>query len=192
MQEGALGLSQYPDAHDKWAKGEAAMILFGMWNNDHMTKTTVASLQEQLGFEQDYVFLPVPFPDVNGDGQGGRVFGGPDVGLAMNNGSEAKDAVWEFISWCMDEEAQRIWATTLTPPSVKGFEMDGSDVITEEQRQNLQQQLTDLENSVGKREFLYPELKTALADALQNVATGDQPPEEAMAAVEEVSKTIER
>jgi raffinose/stachyose/melibiose transport system substrate-binding protein len=192
MQEGALGLSQYPDAHDEWVQGGAAMILFGMWNNDHMTQTAIDGIQSELGFEEDYVFLPFLFPDVNGDGQPGRLFGGPDVGLAMNNGSEVKDAVWEFISWCVEEEAQRIWATTLTPPSVKGFEMDPSDVITEEQRQNLEQQLVHLESSVGKREFLYPELKTALADALQNVATGDQSPDDAMAAVEEVSQTIER
>lgn len=192
MQEGALGLSQYPDTHDKWARGEAAMILFGMWNNDHMTKTTLGLLQKELGFTEEYIFLPTKFPDLNGDGQGGRVFGGPDVGWGMNNGSEVKDAAWRFISWCMEETAQQIWAKSLTPPSVKGFQMDPSDVITDEQRQKLEEQLTDLENSVGKREFLYPELKTALADALQNVATGGQTPEEAMAAVEDVSKTIER
>jgi hypothetical protein len=50
----------------------------------------------------------------------------------------------------------------------------------------------DLENAVGKREFVYPELKTALGDALQNVASSTQTAQQALESVEQVSQTIQR
>ncbi len=77
-------------------------------------------------------------------------------------------------------------------PAMKDLTLNDADIMTDAQKANLKQQLVDLENAIGKREFLYPELKTALGDALQNVATGGQTPEQALAAVEEVSKTIQR
>lgn len=192
MQRGALGTSQYPDAADAFHRGEAAMILFGIWEDPAMMKTSLASMQQTLGVTETYEFLPILFPDVNGDGQPGRLFGGPDVVLAMNANSENKDAAWEFIKWAISEEGgQQIMADNAYIPSLMGLALNDSDVMTDAQKAALGQQLTHLENAVGKREFLYPELMTALGDALQNVATGT-PAEQALAAVEQVSQTIQR
>lgn len=193
MQNGALGISQYPDANEIWDKGQAGMILFGMWNDSVMTKSGMSTMQKQLGFTENYEFLPIPFPDVNGDGKPGRLFGGPDVVLAMNASSKNKDAAWQFIKWAVSKEGgQKIMADNTNVPAIKGLTLNDSDIITDAQKTNLKQQLTDLENAVGKREFLYPELKTALGDALQNVASGSQTPQQALEAVEQVSKTIQR
>lgn len=193
MQEGALGVTQYPDAHDAWTKGNAGMILFGLWNNDHMTKTGMKAFQESLGFDEDWEFLPFQFPDVNGDGQGGRLFGGPDVGLALNTGSEVKDAGWAFIEWMLSEETQKMFAKMLNTPAIKGIPLDASDVLyPETQEPVLEQQLKDFEDAIGPRELRYPEIKTALGDALQNVAAGEQTPKAALAAVEKTSQGVER
>jgi ABC-type glycerol-3-phosphate transport system substrate-binding protein len=158
-----------------------------------MTKTSLADARTQLGVTEDYEVLPIPFPDVNGDGKPGQLFGGPDVVLAMNANSKNKDAAWEFIKWVSSKEGgQQILAQNVSIPAMKGLTLNDSDISTEAQKENLKQQLTDLENAIGKREFVYPELKTALGDALQNVATGTQTPQQALEAVEQVSKSIQR
>ncbi len=193
MQNGALGISQYPDANDIWQKGDAAMILFGLWNDSVMTKTALQDMQTQLEVTETYEFLPVLFPDVNGDGQPGRLFGGPDVVLSINANSQHKDAAWEFVQWASSQEGgQQILADTVNFPSLKGMTLNDSDISTDAQKENLKQQLVDLENAAGKREFLYPELKTALGDALQNVASGTQTAQQALESVEQVSQTIQR
>jgi raffinose/stachyose/melibiose transport system substrate-binding protein len=193
MQNGALGISQYPDANEIWQKGEAAMILFGMWNNSVMTNSALDDMQAQLGVTERFEFLPILFPDVNGDGQPGRLFGGPDVVLAMNASSEQKDAAWTFIEWATAQDGgQQLIADAVSIPSVKGLTLNDGDIYTDAQKESLKQQLLDLENAGGKREFAYPELKTALGDALQNVATGTQTAQQALEAVEQVSQTIQR
>jgi len=192
MQKGALGVSQYPDMHDKWAKGESVMILFGTWNNDHMTKETIERLKTTLGVKEDYQFMPLRFPDINGDGQPGRLFGGPDVGWAMNKNSKNKEAAWRVLEWLESEEAQQVHAKQLNVPGIKGIPLDDSNVMFEEQKEVLKWVLEDVDNMIGKREFLYPELKTALGDALQMVAAGQTSPEDALANVENVSRSISR
>ena len=193
MQKGALGISQYPDANDIWDQGKAAMILFGMWNDSVMTKTALETMKKQYGISDTFEFLPVLFPDVNGDGKPGQLFGGPDVVLAMSASSKQKDATWEFIKWVLAKDGgQQIMVDNVSIPAMKGLTLNDSDISTDEQKANLKQQLVDLENAAGKREFTYSELKTALGDALQNVATGSQTSQQALEAVEQVSQGIQR
>ena len=49
-----------------------------------------------------------------------------------------------------------------------------------------------IENAYGKREFTYAEIKTALGDAMQNVAVGNMSALEAMEMVEEASQSVKR
>lgn len=193
MQEGALAATQYPDTHQNFTDGSAAMMLMGVWNDfSVLTNTGFEGSQEGYGFAEDYQYASIPFPDLNGDGNSGRPFGGPDVIVAMNQSAENQDAVWTVLSWMLSEEGQAQQAKLLNVPSIVGVPFDDSDARSDFERGVLAEQLTQLENSFGRREFLYPELKTALADALQTVATGDQTPEEALADVEAVSQTVER
>lgn len=192
MQKGAVGATQYPDANDLFNKGQAAMILFGTWQNGVMTNTALATNKTTYKLTQNYVFLPTAFPSFDGSGQGGKLFGGPDVGLAMNNASKVKDAAWQVLSWLTSDEAQKINAKVLNTPSIKGVSIDTSDVATDVQKEALTVEAQDLSNVIGPREITYPELQTALGDALQNVATDSQTPQQAMAAVQQVSQGIQR
>lgn len=192
IQKGALGTTQYPDADDAWLKGKALYEYVGTWGNFNMTKDGLKFQQDRLGFTDAWEIVPVPFPDVNGDGKPARLFGGPDVGIAVNNSSKAIDAAWTLAAWLASEDAQTILAANGNQPSVKGVDIDPGQFITEGQRAAVKQQAVDLANAAGKREFLYPDLKTALIDALQGVASGEQTPAEALAAVETVSKGITR
>jgi raffinose/stachyose/melibiose transport system substrate-binding protein len=191
MQKGALGVSEYPDSDDLFHKGEAAMITLGTWNGSDMSKTTLETTNKTLGVTETYEFLPAPFPGVDSPSKP-QLFGGPDVSFAINKSSSKKDASWEFIKWLDSDDAQKILASKLNIPAVKGINLDDSNTVTDAQKTAIKQMLTDVENAVGKREFLYPELQTALADALQNVATGKQSPEKAMKAVDTAFKAIQK
>ena len=191
IQKGALGLTEYPDANNQFTQGKAAMILLGTWNDSAMTKTGQATAQSTLGVKDQFQFLPLAFPTLNG--QSTKIFGGPDVALAINKDSKVKDAAWQVLSWLTSQDAQVIHAKAVEQPSIKGLSIDNSDIISDTQKSALQAQAQDLNtNVIGPREIPYPELKTALADALQNVASGTQSPQQAMAAVDKASQGIQR
>jgi raffinose/stachyose/melibiose transport system substrate-binding protein len=191
IQKGALGLPEYPDANNQFTQGKAAMILLGTWNDSAMTKTGQASAQSTLGVKDKFQFLPLAFPTLNG--QSTKLFGGPDVALAMNKDSKVKDAAWQVLSWLTSQDAQVIHSKAVEQPSIKGLSIDDSDVISDAQKSALKAQGQDLNtNIIGPREIPYPELKTALADALQNVASGTQSPQQAMAAIDKASQSIQR
>lgn len=191
MQNGALSISAYPDAHDKWAAGEAAMILFGSWENSIMTNEGLKLQQETLGFSENYEFLPIPFPRVGNEPS--RLFGGPDVGLGINRDSAVKDAAWEVVKWLNSAEGgQKINAETLDTPSLVDVAMNDSDMISEEQKSALAQEQTDLTEMIGPREIPYADLGTALGDALQNVASDQQSVQQAMEAIQQASQAIQR
>lgn len=193
MQKGALGASQYPDANNLFSEGKAAMILMGTWNDGAMTKSALASNASTLGVKTNYEFLPINFPSLDGSGQPGRPFGGPDTAVAINKASSVKDAAWQVLQWLTSQQAQQMYGQQLSQPSVKGYNIDNSDVYTAEQKTVLQTQEQDLANNViGPREINYPDLQTALSDALQSVATGSQTPAQAMAAVQQASANIQR
>ena len=191
IQKGALGLTEYPDANTQFSQGKAAMILLGTWNDSAMTKAGQTSAQSTLGVKDNFQFLPLAFPTMNG--QSTKLFGGPDVVLAMNKDSKVKDAAWQVLSWLTSQDAQNIHAKAVEQPSIKGLSVDDSDIISDTQKSALKAQSQDLNtNVIGPREIPYPELKTALADALQNVASGTQSPQQAMAAVDKASQGIQR
>ena len=112
--------------------------------------------------------------------------------MAMNAASQKQDAVWTVLSWMLSEDGQKQQAKLLNVPAIKGIPFDDSDATGDFAKQVLEEQITQLESASGKREFIYPDLKTALTDALQSVAAGLQTPDEAMAAVEAVSQTVKR
>ncbi|WP_248930480.1 ABC transporter substrate-binding protein [Paenibacillus hamazuiensis] len=192
MQKGALGIGFYPDAYDKFNKGEAAMTLLGTWNDNRMTKTILQTHRQKYGVTVDYEFIAAPFPDMNGDGKPGRLFGGPDVALAINKNSKKKDAAWKFMQWLESADGQKINAKYLMIPAIKGVDIEDSDVLTDRQKDNIKQQMKDLENSIGRRELIYPEIKTALGDALQMIATGKTSPEEGMKTVQAAADKVSR
>ncbi len=193
MQDGALAATQYPDAHQNFTSGKAGMMLMGVWNDfSVLTNAGFKGSQQGYGFTDNYEYGTIPFPDLNGDGKPGVPFGGPDVIVAMNQSSQKQDAAWTVLSWMVSEDGQKQQAKLLNVPSIKDVPFDDSDAKSDFAKQVLADQITQLETASGKREFIYPDLKTALSDALQSVAAGQQTPEEAMAAVEAVSQTVKR
>ncbi len=192
MQKGALGIAHYPDAYDKFAKGEAAMIYNGTWNNSHMTRTSIEDHKKKYGIDKEYEVVPVLFPDMTGTGAKSKLFGGPDVAFGMYKNSKNKEAAWKVLEWFSLAESQTINAKNGKNPAIKEVPLDDSDVLTDFQKQALKLQSEQMNDVSGKREFLYPELGTALKDALDRVATGDKTPEQAMQLVQEAFDKIKK
>ena len=75
---------------------------------------------------------------------------------------------------------------------MNGVAFDMSDATSDFAKAALEYELGMVENAYGKREFTYAEIKTALGDAMQNVAVGNMSALEAMEMVEEASQSVKR
>ncbi|WP_307849150.1 ABC transporter substrate-binding protein [Micromonospora sp. U56] len=190
--KGSAGLAVYPDTVGQFANGKAAMIMLGTWQAGFMDAAALKLGQE--GKFVPRVMLPVAFPDVNGDGQPPKTFGGPDYGLAINSRSDAQDAAWTFVHWLSsNQNGQNLIAAEKFVPAVKGVPMGDSNLVDPQTQKPALQQVVDfMANSEGYREIPYAEIKTALGDALAAVAVGRQTPARAAEAVEQVSRGLKR
>jgi raffinose/stachyose/melibiose transport system substrate-binding protein len=190
FQEGALGMTAYPEADDAFKKGQGALIVFGSWSNNYTTHTGLAQFAESLGdeFDTNTMFMPYFFPQVVDGAATGTMFGGPDVGFAVSANTDVKEAAETFATWLVgSEEAQKLQAKTLQQPALASVPLDDSDVVTPEQVSALEQQGPALANMIGAREMSNADVRTALGDALSAVASGQQTPAEAAAAVQAVA-----
>ena len=196
VQDGATGISEYPDAADRFRAGEAATIALGTWENNSMTKTTLAAFAETAGKPEieKSVFLPTAFPNVTGGSEPAGLFGGPDVGWAISQRSDVKDAAWTFVDWLTSQPSgQKLMARTLQQPALKEVPVDTGDLAHPElQKQPLEDQADQIANLAGQRQVPYADLETAIGDALSAVAAGTKSPAAALADVETVSASIQR
>lgn len=190
--EGSAGLAVYPDTVGQFANGKAAMIALGTWQAGFMDKNALKLGQE--GKFVPRVMLPMRFPDMNGDGQQPKTFGGPDYGLAINADSDAQDASWTFVHWLSSTvDGQTLIADQKFVPALQGVKMGDSDLVAPDVQKpalDMVQQL--MAEAEGYREIPYADLKVALGDALAAVAVGEQTPEEAADAVQQASDQIAR
>jgi raffinose/stachyose/melibiose transport system substrate-binding protein len=187
FQEGALGATQYPDAVDVFRKGGAAMMINGTWENGNTTKPALALLQETYGEEFDVTteYVPYAFPQVVEGADNTKLFGGPDVGFAVASNSKAKEAAQTFALWLTSSEtAQERMATTVQQPALNTVPLDLGEVLTDRQKEALEAQGPALADLIGQRQIPSPDVESALGQALSAVASGQQSPEEAAAAVQ--------
>ena len=192
MQDGALGNSQYPDTHQAFTSGKAAMMTMGTWNNfSTFTNEGLKGSKDSYGFSEDFKYGITGLPDMNGDGKHGRLFASPDVSIGMSASSDNKEEAWKALKVII-EDLQSTYAKDLWVPALNGVPFDMSDATSDFAKAALEYELGMVENAYGKREFIYAEIKTALGDALQSVAVGDMSPLQAMEMVEEASQSVKR
>ena len=191
FQEGALGMTAYPDAGDTFNKGQAALIVFGTWQNSNTTNAGMAQYAQTYGdaFDKNTVFMPYSFPQVVDGGTTGKLFGGPDVGFAVSSSSKSKEAAETFATWLSaSDEGQKLMAKTVQQPVLSSVPLDLSDVKTPAQVAALKTQGPALKDMVGARQIQNADVNTALGDALSSVASGQQSAAQAAAAVQAAIK----
>lgn len=190
--KGSTGLAVYPDTVGKFANGKAAMIPLGTWQAGFMDKTALKA--GQTGTFVPRVMLPMKFPDMNGDGQQPKTFGGPDYGLAINTTSHAQDASWTFVSWLASSKAgQDMIAAQKFVPALADVPLGADNLVDPELQKPALDTVQQLQaQAQGYREIPYADLKTALGDELAAVAVGERSPKDAAAAVQRASDQLDR
>lgn len=189
MQEGAVGLQQYPDANNAFMSQQYAMVMMGTWYTQYTVRDIMIAAMEAAGVSdpEPFTMLPIQFPDVAGTGNTGSMFGDADYGLAVSAKSDQQAAATTFALWLATSEAgQQSVANTLNNiPSLKGVQpqWDSIDLVNPEGQLAALQELTDIAGASTQPRFasVSADLNTAFRDALIGVATGDVSIEDALA-----------
>ncbi len=186
MQEGAVGLNQYPDANNLFLSGKYGMVMMGSWYTSNTVKEAMVNGMTAAGVSNPtpITIMPIPFPDLAGTGKTGTMFGDADYGLAVSAKSSQQEAAQAFATWiATSQEGQQVVANTLNLiPALKGVgaQWDQIDLVNPaKQLSALQDYQTKAVSSISQRlGDVSADLNTAFRDALIGVATGDKTPEQ--------------
>lgn len=193
FQEGATGLATYPDARDQYYYSrKSVMFPTGSW---HVGSYALPPKGEKIGtaIEKDptNAFL---FPQI-----------GPNPAKATASVSwiqainaaapqEKKDAAWLWFDFFTHGEGAQLFTDLLqASPVIKGMQPRTLDQLPfDSDRQSVKMLSDSLANAEGAMRFKYPELEEAVGTALQEVATGQTTPEQALKNIQSTSDTITR
>ncbi|MGO4693733.1 ABC transporter substrate-binding protein [Paenibacillus sp. 2TAB26] len=188
MQDGALGLSTYPDARDQYFySGKAAMFLTGSW---HAGFSLPGGEKDGTAIENDETgifLLPQIGPNES------KAVASVDTALSINKNSKNKEAAWKLLEFMTQGEGQQIMADFIQgSPAKIGIEIKSLDQFKFESEREAIKTVNDaIENAVGKRLLDYPELTNAIGVAMQDVAAGKSI-ETSLKDIQKVSDGIDR
>lgn len=189
VQDGALGVSTYPDARDQYYyAGKAAMFMTGTW---HVGYALPGGEKFGTKIEKDptgIFILPQVGPNPS------RAIASVDTAIAINKDTKNKEAAWKLFSFMTMEEGQQIMADFMQgSPSKKGIEVQTlSKFPYKSEADALTYANNAIGNAVGRRTLVHPEINNALGLAMQEVASGKKTPESALADVQKVSQKVKR
>lgn len=195
MQEGAVGLQQYPDANNAFMSGKYAMVMMGTWYTQYTVRDSMIAAMEAAGVAdpEPFTMIPIQFPDVAGTGEIGNMFGDADYGLAVSAQSDQQTAATTFAVWLTTSDAgQQAVADTLNDiPSLTGVqpEWDAIDLVDPDAQLEPLKEYTDTAGASTQPRFatVSADLNTAFRDALIGVATGTVTTEDALANLDAVA-----
>lgn len=189
MQEGAVGLQQYPDANNAFMSGEYAMVMMGTWYTQYAVKDSMVAAMEAagVGSPTPITMTPIEFPDLAGTGHTGSMFGDADYGLAVSARSDEQAAATTFALWLTTSTVgQQAVANTLNDiPALKGITpaWDTIDLVDPASQRDALQAYTEAAGAASEPRFatVSADLNSALRDALIGVASGSMTSEDALA-----------
>ncbi|MEV4071925.1 ABC transporter substrate-binding protein [Nonomuraea fuscirosea] len=198
MQEGALGVQQYPDANNGFMSGKYAMVMMGTWYMQYSTVegSTNAISGAGVANPKPFTQLPIPFPDVAGTGNVGALYGDADFGLAVNKRSKSIAAATTFVTWLgTSQEGQQAVADILNDIPALTTAQPNWDAVKlvnpEVQRPALEKLITDAGKSSEPRlATVSADLQTAIGVASTTVAAGQATPEQAAKTLQSTAEKI--
>ncbi|MCX2750066.1 extracellular solute-binding protein [Arthrobacter sp. MI7-26] len=188
MQDGALGVQQYPDANNEFMSGKSAMVMMGTWYMQYATTAGMTPAISAAGVANPKPFpiVPIPFPAASGAGSSDFALSGDsDYGLAVNNKSKVKAAATTFATWLGTSKAgQQEVANVLNDiPALKGIapNWDTIPMTDRSAQQPSVQKLIDQAATVTEPRLglVSSDLSTAFGVASTTVAEGKASPEQA-------------
>ncbi len=185
MQDGALGLMQYPDANNLFMSQQAAMVMMGSWYTmNTLPDTMKAAMESASSTAEPFTMIPINFPDIAGTGNVGSMFGDLDYGTAVAANSKNLDAAIAFAVWlCTSPEGTSTIANSLNVvPSLKSATPDWSVVKLvnpEKQEAAIKAYLQNASAGGDNPRFadINADLNQAMMDVLAGVASGTLTPD---------------
>ena len=191
MQDGALGIQQYPEANNLFMSQQAAMIMMGSWYSfNAIPENMKATMEAASSTDEPFTMIPIDFPDIAGTGNVGSLVGDLDYATAVSAKSENAEAATTFAVWLgASEEGQQIIADSLNMvPALKGItpnwdvvelgkprkaERSNSRVFGHCRRPQHRARFADINADMNQ----------AMMDVLAAVASGTMTPEDACASL---------
>lgn len=127
LDEGAVGVQQYPDVNNAFLTGKVPMVQMGYWYSQYATVNSLTAALSGAGVPSDapkITIVPVPFPDVAGKGNPSTIFSDPDAAQAVNTKSKSRNAATTFALWLgASKSGQQTVANNVDSiPTLKGVE----------------------------------------------------------------------
>jgi ABC-type glycerol-3-phosphate transport system substrate-binding protein len=184
-----VGLTQYPDANNAFLSESAAMVQMGTWYAQYSRAESATGSMSAAGVTDPVPFtqLPIPFPDVAGEGNVPSIFGELDYGLAVNARSKNTAAATTFALWLTGttEGGQVIANAIDLIPGLKGVEPQWDDLglvnpdLQIPAIQDLYAQVAEIDEPRNAEST--PAQLEALNSAAVSVLEGSVSPDEAVA-----------
>lgn len=184
MQEGALGLQQYPDANNLFMSQKAAMVMMGSWyTSNALPDTMKAAMESASSTEEPFTMIPIDFPDIAGTGNTGSMFGDLDYSTAVSATSKNIKAATTFAVWLgTSQNGQQMIADSLNVvPSLKSATPNWDNVKLvnpEKQNEPIKAYIENSMNSGDNPRFagINADMNQAMMDVLAGVAGGTLTP----------------
>ena len=186
MQDGALGITQYPDANNLFLAGQYAMVMMGSWYMQNTRADVISEGMQAAGNTGDpFTVVPIPFPAAPGGQQAG-FFGNSAGGLSVAAKSKNVEAATTFVTWLGTSAAgQQVIADVMNNiPSLAGVEpqFDQLGLVNAElQKPALQWLFAESSIIAEPRALDSADLEEALGTALTTIAEGIATPADAAA-----------
>ena len=187
-QPGAMSLGAYPNAASQFEAGNGAIIPLGAWWIQQSDPTKDQSQIPPLSQGMSG-YLPFLFPTIPGGAAEPQAVGGIDAGLGISKDSANPELACKFVTDLIAGEGAQVLIDTLNDlPAVTGVEP--SKFTSDKQKEvwaTLNSWMPDVKYS---RYFSEPKIDQAFQDATAAIATGQQSPEQAAAAIQKVADSI--
>lgn len=186
MQDGALGIMQYPEANNLFMSQQAAMVMMGSWyTSNTLPGTMKAAMESASSTDEPFTMIPVNFPDIAGTGNVGSMFGDLDYATAVAAKSPNVDAATKFAVWLgASQEGQQVIADSLNLVPALKTASPNWDVVKlvnpEKQNEAVKAYLENAVSNADNPRFadINADLNQAMMDVLAGVASGTMTPEE--------------
>lgn len=184
MQDGALGLMQYPEANNLFMSQKAAMVMMGSWyTSNTLPGTMKTAIESASSTEEPFTMIPINFPDIAGTGHTGSMFGDLDYATAVAANSDNIEAATTFAVWLgTSQEGQQIIADSLNVvPSLKSATPNW-DVVKlvnpEKQNEVARSYLENAMATADNTRFadINADMNQAMMDVLAGVASNTMTP----------------
>lgn len=188
MEDGAQGVTHYPDANNMFLSQKYAMIQMGQWYAQYATEAVMIPAIQGAGVSnpQPFTVVPIPFPAADANGTPGAWFGAADYGLAVNAKSHHLEAATTFAIWLTTSaDGQQLVANQLNNiPALTSITTDwvaAGLVNPDVQKAPIEALIAQCKNSTeGRGMEEDPAVIDDLGQAASAVAAGDQTPEQAV------------